>query len=98
MLFIKQEIVCFSSLFCPGLHEIEIDSFCYAIGTVLNQKHPDGWHLVAYLSRTMTSGERNYQIQEQEPLALIYALKKWRHYLFGMEITAYTDHSSRATW
>jgi hypothetical protein len=31
-------------------------------------------------------------------LALIYALKKLRHYLFGMEITAYTDHSSLATW
>jgi len=31
-------------------------------------------------------------------LALIYALKKWRRYLFGIEITAYTDHSSLATW
>jgi len=32
----------------------------------------------------------NGTIQEQELLALMYALKKWRHYLFGMEITAYT--------
>jgi hypothetical protein len=46
----------------------------------------------------MTSHERNYPIPEQELLALIYALKKWRHYLFGIQITAYTDHSSLATW
>jgi hypothetical protein len=31
--------------------------------------------------------ERNHLIQEQELLALIYGLEKWRHYLFGMETT-----------
>jgi hypothetical protein len=46
----------------------------------------------------MASAERKYPIQEPELLALIYLLKKWRHYLFGMEITAYTDHSALATW
>jgi hypothetical protein len=45
----------------------------------------------------MTSAERNHPIQEQQLLALVYALKKRRHYLFGMETTAYTDHSSLAT-
>jgi hypothetical protein len=46
----------------------------------------------------MTSVERNYPIQNQELLALIYGLKMWIPYLFGMEIIAYTDHSSLATW
>ena len=46
----------------------------------------------------MTSAERNYPIQEQELLALICAMIKWSHYLFGMEITAYIDHSSLYTW
>jgi hypothetical protein len=46
----------------------------------------------------MNSAERNYPIQEQELLALIFAFKKYRRYLFGMEITAYTDHFSLATW
>jgi hypothetical protein len=46
----------------------------------------------------MTSAKRNYPIQEQKLLTLIYALKKWRHYLFGIEITAFTEHSSLATW
>jgi len=77
---------------------IETDSSGFAIGAVLSQKHKDGWHPVAYLSRSMTDHERNYAVQEQELLALIYALTKWRHYLFGMEIVAYTDHSSLVTW
>jgi hypothetical protein len=85
--------------FYPSLPtRVERDSSGYAIGAVLAQEHKDGWHPVAFLSQTMTSHERNYPIHEQELLALIYALKKWRHYLFGMEITAYTDHSSVATW
>ena len=55
---------------------VETDSSGYAIGAVLAQEHKDGWHPVAFLSRTMTSHERDYLIQEQELLALIYALKK----------------------
>jgi hypothetical protein len=46
----------------------------------------------------MTSAERTYPFQEQELLALIYALKKWIHISFGMEIPAYSDHSSLDTW
>jgi hypothetical protein len=62
---------------------IETDSSAYAVGSVLKQERLEGWHAVAYLSRTMTSAERNYPIQEQEQVALIYALKKLRHCFFG---------------
>jgi len=86
-------------IFEPELEtRIETDASGFAIGSVLTQKHKDGWHPVAFLSRSMTAPEKNYPIQEQELLALIYALKKWRHYLFGMEITAYTDHETLVGW
>jgi hypothetical protein len=78
--------------------QIETDSSGYAVGDVLKQIHPDVWHPVAYLARTMTSAERSYPIQEQELLALIYALKTWIHYLFGMEVTACTYNFALATW
>jgi len=64
---------------------IDTDSSGYAVGAVLNQEHPDGWHLAAYLWRTMMASAE-WNIQEEQLQALIYALKKWRHYLFGMEI------------
>lgn len=74
---------------------VETDSSGQALGAVLSQHHPDGWRPVAFLSRTMTAPERNYPIQEQELLALIYALKKWRHFLFGTSITAYRSLFAR---
>jgi hypothetical protein len=40
---------------------------------------------------------KNVPTQEQELLALVYALKKCKSYLFGMQITAYTEHSSLAS-
>jgi len=45
----------------------------------------------------MTSAQRIYPIRAQELLALIYALKKWKLYFFGMKIIAYTDNASLAT-
>ena len=77
---------------------VETDSSGFAIGAVLLQKHGRHWHPVAYLSRKMNQAERSYPIQEQELLALVYALKKWRHYLFGHPVQAYTDHESLTHW
>ena len=77
---------------------IEADASKFAIGAVLYQKEGRAKHPVAYISRKMNSAERNYPIQEQELLALIYALKKWRHYVFGTTIRAYTDHQSLVLW
>ena len=77
---------------------IEADASKFAIGAVLYQKDGRNCHPVAYISRKLSSAERNYPIQEQELLALIYALKKWRHYLFGTSIRAYTDHQSLVLW
>ena len=77
---------------------IESESSGYTVAAVLNQESTYGWHTVAYLSKTMTSAERNYSIQEKGLLALVYALKKLRDYLFGIQITVYTDHSSIDTW
>ena len=75
---------------------IETGSSGYAVSAVLNQDHPHSWHLVAYLTRIMTSAEQNNPIPEHS--LVIYALNKWRQYVFGMDKIAYTDHSSLATW
>ena len=43
------------------------------------------WKLVAFLSRTMTPAERNYEIYDKELLAIIECLEKWRQYLLDAE-------------
>ena len=46
------------------------------------QSKDDNLHPVAYVSRKLTSAERNYTIAERESLAVVFALRNWRLYLF----------------
>ncbi|TPX30025.1 hypothetical protein SmJEL517_g06292 [Synchytrium microbalum] len=82
-------------LFDPSLPiELWTDSSGFAIGATLYQKHAKGLHPVAYEGRKMLPAERRYPVHEQELLALIHALKVWRHYLLGLPVTIQTDHRS----
>ncbi|PLW37026.1 hypothetical protein PCASD_16356 [Puccinia coronata f. sp. avenae] len=49
---------------------------------------------IAYESHLMTPAERNYPVHEQELLAVVHALQKWRMLLLGMKIHVMTDHHS----
>ena len=42
----------------------------------------------------MSPAERNYTTTEREALAVVYACKKFRHYLLGYRIIFHTDHDS----
>ncbi|KAL8432412.1 hypothetical protein Efla_000189 [Eimeria flavescens] len=60
---------------------ITCDASSFAIGAVLEQQNPDGWHPTLFLSRTLSQPEANYPVIDKEWLAVIYALTKWRHFL-----------------
>lgn len=64
-----------------------------ALGAVLAQpgdKSVD--RPIYYASRLLTGHERNYTTMEREALAMIFALKKFRHYLLGNPLTFFVDH------
>lgn len=68
------------------------DASNYAIGAVLTQMVDGKERPIAYLSRTLTEAEEKYSATSKELLAIYFAAKKFRPYLYGRKFTIYTDH------
>ena len=49
---------------------------------------------LAYASRKLTPHEQNYPPHDLELAVVVFALKMWRHYLYGNRCELYTDHKS----
>ncbi|GJW23120.1 reverse transcriptase domain-containing protein [Tanacetum coccineum] len=50
--------------------------------------------VIAYASRQLKIHEKNYTTHDLELEAVVFALKTWRHYLYGTKTVIYTDHKS----
>ncbi|KAK5775866.1 hypothetical protein PVK06_043820 [Gossypium arboreum] len=66
------------------------DASLLGLGCVLMQEG----RVVAYASRQLKPHERNYPTHDLELAAIVFALKIWRHYLFGERCHIYSDHKS----
>ncbi|GJZ03837.1 putative reverse transcriptase domain-containing protein [Tanacetum coccineum] len=51
-------------------------------------------NVIAYVSRQLKPNEENYTTHNFELGAVVFALKLWRHYLYGTKCTIFTDHKS----
>ncbi|KAG7671663.1 hypothetical protein KSW81_003791 [Nannochloris sp. 'desiccata'] len=71
--------------------EIHTDASDFAAGAVLSQ---EGNHPIAFLSHVFKPAELNYSTYDKEFLAIILALRAWRHYIHGHPTTVYTDHQA----
>jgi hypothetical protein len=69
---------------------IYCDASKIGLGCVLMQKG----RVIAYASRQLKQHEQNYPTHDLELAAVIFALKIWRHYLYGEHTEIYTDHKS----
>ena len=50
--------------------------------------------VIAYASRQLKVHERNYPTHDLELLTVVFALKIWQHYLYGMRVDIFSDHKS----
>ncbi|KAL0533445.1 hypothetical protein IC582_030285 [Cucumis melo] len=73
-----------------GSFVIYSDASKKGLGCVLMQQGK----VVAYASRQLKSHEQNYPTHDLELAAVVFALKIWRHYLYGEKIQILTDHKS----
>lgn len=64
------------------------DASNFALGAVLTQ---DG-HPICFASRTLNVHEKNYSTIEKELLAIVWGVKYFRPYLYGVEFDLNTDH------
>lgn len=87
------------ALFDSGLPVvISTDASAYGLGAVFSQLCPDGQErTVAFASRTLTPAEQKYSTVEKEALACVWAVEKWRTYLWGHRFTLRTDHQALTT-
>jgi hypothetical protein len=76
-------------------YTINTDASAKAIGAVLLQKDQEGrTNIVSTASRALVPAERRYTTCEQELLAIVYALRKFKIYIYGHRITLNTDHKA----
>ena len=75
---------------CGKEYMIYSDASLNGLGCVLMQ---DG-KVVAYALRQLKPHEKNYPTHDLELAVIVFALKIWRHYLYGEKCFIYTDHKS----
>ena len=72
---------------------IQCDASGLAVGAILSQIDDAGNEYVcSYASRLLKGAELHYSITEKECLAVIYAVKLFRVYVYGVEFDLITDH------
>ncbi|GJV70946.1 retrotransposon protein, putative, ty3-gypsy subclass [Tanacetum coccineum] len=69
-------------IYCNASHQ--------GLGAVLMQREK----VIAYASRQLKPRKENYTTHDLELGAVVFALKIWRHYLYGTKCTVFTDHKS----
>ncbi|XP_063831701.1 uncharacterized protein LOC135080901 [Ostrinia nubilalis] len=71
---------------------VTTDASHFAIGAVLSQGPIGSDKPIAFASRTLNDNEVNYSTTEKELLAIVWATKYFRPYLFGRKFKIVTDH------
>ncbi|GJU99092.1 putative reverse transcriptase domain-containing protein [Tanacetum coccineum] len=90
---LKQKLCSASILALPEGSEnfmVYCDASHKGLGAVLMQKEK----VIAYASRQLKIHGKNYPTHDLELGAVVFALKMWRHYLYGTKCFVFTDHKS----
>ncbi len=76
---------------CPFL--LQTDASETGLGAVLSQVQEGEEHPILFISRKLTSAEKNYATVEKEALAIKWAVLELQYHLLGRKFTLLTDHA-----
>ena len=77
------------------IFHVHIDALNFAIGAILAQPGKKNMDFpILYASRQLNSAERNYTTTKREGLGMIYAVKKFHHYLLANKFVFFVDHQA----
>ena len=71
-----------------------LDASGHAMGAMLGQKKGKVLHLIYYASKTLNEAQVNYTTTEKELLDVVFAVEKFKAYLFGAKVKVHTDHAA----
>lgn len=92
---IKKLVAANPMTFLPDLNKpfiVTSDASDTAMGATLSQIIDNEKRVIEFASKHFTPTQQRYSTIEKEATAIIFALRKWRHFLLGQEITIETDH------
>ena len=73
---------------------IHVDASAFQVAGVLSQPSSNGSERpVAFISLKLTPTQRAWATVEKEAFAAIWALNRFRNWIFGKSVTIYTDHN-----
>ena len=97
---LKKAFIMRPVLAAPDLNKefrVETNASNYATGGVLSMKFSDDlWRPVAFISKSLSDTERNYEIHDKEMLAIVRYLEVQRYFLEGtvVKFEIWIDHKN----
>lgn len=73
---------------------ISVDASNYAVGAYISNEPPSNDRPIEYFSKALSTAQQNYATTHKELLAIILAIEKFQHYIWGKHFVIHTDHQA----